>query len=145
MDCNLCQPNFYLQKNQTLTFCSNCQSSGMFINGSYCSFCQPACQDCHNSISCDSCKFPFFLNLLNSTCQISCPDGYFEDVLTRKCQICNSNCSTCFGANDSQCYSCSQGLFKFQTSCLAICPDNLTNNSNYSCIGLLTILLTINN
>lgn len=114
--------------------CVLCQNNGTYISGDFCKECDSKCEVCISDNFCTICKENYFLNSEN-LCVNTCPDGYYPDLLQRKCEKCNEKCSICFGPNDTECSSCNIGFFQYQTACLNECPMNMTNDINNSCIG----------
>ena len=106
--------------------CSSC-SSGYFLQGaSTCIACHPACSVCTGSLDsqCSACKTNYYLQPSPSetTCLDSCPDGYWPDDLTNKCQTCHASCSICTGAENTVCTACKSGFFLQPSS--ATCSDS---------------------
>ena len=83
--CQLCSDIFYgcdvCTYNGVATSCTSCVS-GMYLNGSVCSYCNYACESCSSELTCTSC--PQGLVLSNGSC------------------ICDAACSACSG-NVSDC------------------------------------------
>ncbi len=72
-----------------------------------------------------------------SDCLTVCPNGKYGDYITRTCESCYSSCSSCKGASEFNCLSCSSAdnylLFSNSGSlCVSECPSGYFNISNYT-------------
>ena len=98
----------------TDTQCSAC-NPGYFLQGSTCTACHSACSACTGSFNtqCSACKINYYLQPAPSdtTCDSTCPDGYWGDDATQSCQVCHSFCSECSGPNSNECSACKSGYF----------------------------------
>jgi hypothetical protein len=68
---------------------------------------------------------------------LNCPDGYWNDVLSKKCQPCKSPCVNCL--NDDTCKTCIKDYYFIKdydiNNCIKKCPDNYyPDNGNFQCI-----------
>ncbi|KAG8145143.1 hypothetical protein E2320_013511 [Naja naja] len=57
-------------------------------------------------------------------CVNSCPPGYFEDSLQRKCRRCHRGCEACLGRSQNSCTACKRGYYHHQetNTCVMLCP-----------------------
>jgi len=105
-------------------------------------YCQPGCispcKTCTDPNNCFSCVENYFLiassNNINN-CVLNCPDGFYNDNVSFKCQLCPFNCKTC--KSQDKCLSCKNELFYLQENnlCLKNCPikyypQNLVNDES---------------
>ena len=113
---------------------SSCDTnSGYFLDTAVgprvCGKCSDNCQTCSGNLeNCTSCPPNRFLNLTeigNQTynCAPSCPDRYFPDPITKRCNKCDKSCFNCEGQYDN-CTSCDIKMFLSETKCVPKCPDN---------------------
>ena len=58
-----------------------------------------------------------------NTCIIP-PFGFYRDFISTSCTDCNSLCSSCFGALNTQCNTCASGYLYYATgtTCSLDCP-----------------------
>ena len=97
--------------------------------------CHSSCETCwgDNSSQCLSCSNSF---LLNGSCNLNCPEGYYKNKNINKniniCSECDTNCSSCDGGkenNNSHCLSCKDTYYLvkakgFDQNCVENCPNN---------------------
>uniref|UniRef100_A0A670YF98 SPC3 n=1 Tax=Pseudonaja textilis TaxID=8673 RepID=A0A670YF98_PSETE len=57
-------------------------------------------------------------------CVNSCPPGYFEDSLQRKCRRCHRGCEACLDRSQNSCTACKRGYYHHQetNTCVMLCP-----------------------
>ena len=121
-------PDGYWGDSSTNT-CEPCYSSG---TGPYytCATCSA-----ETSTSCNSCNSGAFLYPnTGGDCRNPCPDGYWGDTSTNKCQQCYSSetgpsftCLACSAGGSNNCNSCNSGYFLYPNTggaCIEICPDS---------------------
>nr|XP_043891242.1 proprotein convertase subtilisin/kexin type 5 isoform X2 [Solea senegalensis] len=93
-----------------------------------CMGCYRHCYSCDGpgNNECNTCVVPNYLH--NSTCVSECPDGTYksrQDVDGKElglCLPCNHVCSTCDGASQRDCQSCSPGHLRLLHLCVTHCP-----------------------
>ena len=153
------------------TECLSC-NSGYLYSGQCLATCpigyyahsSKTCQSCHVSstspFSCRSCDGGLPSNCISCTantylypntygqCLDPCPDGFWGDTTTWKCQPCynpggspvRKACATCFGGGATSCLSCPTGTYYFSVdkTCLSTCPPgyyhNGLSNPNNLCV-----------
>jgi len=126
-NCLTCSEGYFpLKENKSLCF-KECPYDYKFNDiEKYCErACISNCKTCTDSINCIECNENYYLiassNNLNN-CVANCPDGFYNDKVSLKCQTCPRNCKTCI--NVEQCLSCKNEYF-FQEEnklCLNNCP-----------------------
>ncbi|KAI8478938.1 Immunoglobulin super DCC subclass member 3, partial [Branchiostoma belcheri] len=86
-----------------------------------CQHCAAACSTCETSKErCTSCADPLFLD--GTTCVAHCPDGYYGDILQRRCLPCHSSCLSCYSAdNNAVCRQCKPGFALWDYTCVEEC------------------------
>eukprot|EP00731_Ephydatia_muelleri_P016715 Em0009g1139a len=74
-----------------------------------CQPCHPSCFNCNGPTSgqCTSCPSQYVI--VNGTCTMSCPPGYFLDGRTFACRVCHQSCAECGGKEASECRACYVG------------------------------------
>lgn len=139
--CTSCSPGYYLDPRTSLGCLQKCPP-GYWELSLNCQLCHSSCLTCTEgptNTNCLSCKPTFFLQPDGKTCLTSCPQGYFKDTTNNLCVACNSACSTCFGPEANQCYSCNSNYFlqsSESTTCLTSCdssPNTWTDSVNRRC------------
>ena len=139
--CDKCVTGLYLFQNQSNTVCSPCNlNSTIIINSSVCVICDPLCDICQTSSTCNLCSLNYFLNPYKFTCNSRCPDGFYSDISSRSCKSCDPQCLKCFGGNNSQCFQCATKYFKYGANCLQNCPLNTIPDQNNVCIRKIIFL-----
>jgi len=92
----------------------------------YCeSSCISPCNTCTDSNNCIDCiENHYLISISNNinNCVADCPDGFYNDNISLKCQTCPVNCKTC--KNSETCLSCKNEKFYFEEKnlCLNSCP-----------------------
>lgn len=93
---------------------------GFYEDKNTCKRCHDTCKTCFGKPDrCASCNPPYFLEF--ASCVQECPLGKFGNTNNRKCELCNSQCQTCFnGEKNNLCKSCREGLFlsKYKQACM---------------------------
>ena len=115
--CQKCDSSCLQCVNQTVSDCTKCDD-GLYVSGipfGACLTCDFNCKTCNiSSTNCTSCTSPAYLNLIDNTCENSCPDGYYKDSTNSTnpiCSKCDSSCSKCSGSGSSNCLTCNDGYY----------------------------------
>ncbi|XP_070543452.1 scavenger receptor cysteine-rich type 1 protein M160-like isoform X2 [Ptychodera flava] len=89
-----------------------------------CLHCAATCKYCADTPDkCTECSEPNFLS--GSTCIPRCPDGFYGDLIDRKCRPCDTKCSSCFNANRNDiCKSCKLGYALQDYTCIERCDSS---------------------
>ena len=95
-----------------------------------CLKCQTACSICSSLLACLSCPLGYYYDLLLDSCNIICsssvtpPQAYYPDIITGQCKVCDITCNNCNGPYSSNCINCKTGTYFFalNSSCLLNCP-----------------------
>jgi hypothetical protein len=105
--CTACAPSYLLQPDVGCQ--SSCSPRFFASSSNSCSACAPNCLNCSAAAlsACSVCA-PGWLLQPAQGCQLSCDVGYF--AVNGKCQLCHSDCKSCFGPNSNQCSSCFSSL-----------------------------------
>ena len=84
---------------------------GFYDDKGRCKRCMFKCFTCLGKPDvCSSCVPPYFLEFTD--CVRECPMGKFGNTKTRKCELCDKQCQTCYnGEKNYQCKSCPEGLY----------------------------------
>jgi hypothetical protein len=56
-------------------------------------------------------------------CVANCPTGYFANMKTSTCDVCNGACLTCFGIQENECLTCESMKYLLKGNCFNTCPD----------------------
>jgi hypothetical protein len=104
--------------------CEKCAEGSVLYKGKCIEFCvvgtyekDRECLPCDDSDKCKRC-YPLSPNkckecqigYLNDTqCVDNCPEGTYQDELTKTCKKCSTGCKNC--KDDNTCYNCEEGLF----------------------------------
>ena len=121
-ECSACNTGFYLQS--ASTSCLNTCPAGYWKDDTnhICAECHSACSNCADGTDtqCSACKINYYLQPAPSdtTCDSTCPDGYWGDDATQSCQVCHSFCSECSGPNSNECSACKSGYFLQGSTCM---------------------------
>ena len=125
--------------------CADTGSGSMWPIGSInwvcpCTNCDNACTKCTGPTQneCSACSSGYYLQPSSTSCQISCPPGYWKDGTNRICAACHSACTECSGPNFNQCSACSTGYFlqPASTICLNFCPNGYGEDTvNRVCVS----------
>ncbi|EAR96334.2 latrophilin/CL-like GPS domain protein (macronuclear) [Tetrahymena thermophila SB210] len=126
-----CNPGYYLQNkickqcNQACSLCFGPQnnqctacSQGFYFKNNLCLPCHPFCQNCFgpNQDNCLFCNPGSFL--MRTQCysnqQGGCPKGYYGNMQTGLCSLCDPSCLACQGSSPNVCLSCPQGSYMTQ-------------------------------
>ena len=84
---------------------------GFYDDKGRCKRCMFKCLTCLGKPDvCSGCVPPYFLEFTD--CVRECPIGKFGNTKTRKCELCDKQCQTCYnGEKNYQCKSCPEGLY----------------------------------
>ena len=135
INCNLCQSGYYLKNINGRDECvKDCGSGFSNSDNGNCIPCSdPNCNDCKdNHLACNKCEVGFFC-LHKNTCVVTCPEGYYDNVLSALCDKCN-NCPKCqplYVDNKSYCTECYDNFYlDYNGNCVTDCPDNQVKVGN---------------
>lgn len=131
------------------TTCTDCVDY-FRLDGNTCNACMTRCMTCDTSVStCDLCEPKWDWDGTKGTCWCDdgygyfnleclavCPTGYYKDLTTRTCTLCESKCTACLTA--TVCTACNTALYKLVGSkclcnsgflynvieCKSPCPNN---------------------
>ncbi|XP_061623990.1 proprotein convertase subtilisin/kexin type 5b isoform X1 [Phyllopteryx taeniolatus] len=111
---------------------SQCSERSYADGGGECRLCHASCRRCSGGPGpdrCLACDPPRFL--LNSTCVLQCPAGYYgDDKEARTCERCHFSCASCAGRHSVQCHACRRGFFRQGSSCVQTCSESHFGNSS---------------
>jgi len=100
-----------------------------------CVQCVSPCIECLSYNYCSSCIQDQYLNplLKSNNCVTVCPDGYWANISTGKCELCDKKCKTCKNSSKN-CQSCGNDFYynKDTDECLILCPNNKYYNKENS-------------
>ncbi len=107
---------------------------------SRCIPCPVKCASCVSNSSCTLCEDSLYLTT-DKLCVEKCPNRTVTNNKTHTCldTLCSEHCLMCFGASSDSCTTCEDGMFLFESSCVASCPEhtfvsgNTCNHCNESC------------
>lgn len=134
--CLECPSNFVLTKN----ICKEICPENTFKDGVNCSPCPNLCKSCEDSNTCIVCEDSYFVK--NGICTNDCGDGFYLDVLSRECVICNtSNCQEC---SPDTCKNCNDGFYLLNNECVLDCPEGYFKDDN-KCSHCITGCLVCSN
>ncbi|XP_039628875.1 proprotein convertase subtilisin/kexin type 5 [Polypterus senegalus] len=132
-DCTKCKKGLALDPNSMMCGVigdSECPPK-MFLHEKLfsCIACHDLCESCHGqeSYDCDTCLLPSYF--YNGSCLPECPPGMFKSseeadgVELGLCSPCDHVCATCTDASSKDCLTCASGFVKFQSLCVANCPN----------------------
>lgn len=89
-----------------------------------CRPCSSTCYDCSGTADhCIACNMSSFLEKIR--CVTSCPEGFYGNLKSRKCEACDPKCTSCLsGWTNNRCLSCNHPYFLNNTKCVDDCyPD----------------------
>lgn len=123
--CTTCITGYYLLKS---TQCLSSCPEGYFENPVTftCDKCDGFCKTCgdNNYKKCTSCFDNYLLTSYDvNKCSLACSNGYFQDSKLPICNVCSSECGTCFNTKNN-CTSCSQNKYFLNNQCVNVCPNN---------------------
>ncbi|XP_029985651.1 proprotein convertase subtilisin/kexin type 6 [Sphaeramia orbicularis] len=89
-----------------------------------CRRCFKGCERCvgRRADECVSCRRGLYLNTVNSSCDHTCPLGYFTEESQRQCEKCNDKCQSCVRDAD-RCTSCNEGYSLAGMTCVPECTN----------------------
>lgn len=84
---------------------------GFYENGNECPQCTHPCLGCINPTVCVNCRQGYYLDATATfnNCVQKCPDGTYGDLVSGKCEQCNSKCWSCAGPTSRDCTACYKG------------------------------------
>ena len=141
-ECSACNSGYFLQPSPESTTCLNSCPSGYWkdITNHICDPCNAACSACTGSLNsqCSTCNTNYYLQPppAGTTCDSTCPNGYWRDDASKKCQSCHHTCSICTGTGNYRCSACNLGYFlrSSVTTCASTCtPGYWGNTSSNTC------------
>lgn len=100
----------------------------------FCILCDLNCTICYElPVNCSACTtygtYESFLYSITNQCLAICPPGYFANVTTHTCDLCNTNCTACiYTAN--YCTACITYFGYANHVCYNPCPVGYYNNTN---------------
>lgn len=103
-------PNSLYMEPELLTCVKQCSSNKYYdVTLKFCNLCHATCHTCSggNYNDCLTCNGSLFLSV--SICLSRCPNKFFGDLKTNKCESCPEFCSSCNSSD--KCLECSQGYF----------------------------------
>jgi len=123
--CLLCFSGYFLYIKDKQCY-SRCEP-GYYVNNTdrVCVQCVSPCIECFSSSFCSACIQDQFLNplLTANNCATTCPDGYWANSSTAKCEICDKKCKIC-KSSSKNCQSCMNDFYynNDTNECLIKCP-----------------------
>jgi proprotein convertase subtilisin/kexin type 5 len=110
---------------------TTCNAGYPDVPSSQCKSCNIFCTQCSGSLNtqCQACATNYFLMSSTTTCDSSCPIGYFGDSSLNLCVLCSSPCASC-GSSITDCLSCQSSPQQTYLQplavhlCLTSCPNN---------------------
>ena len=114
--------------------CSNfCNQNGYCMGGVCNCYTGYYGSDCSQT----SCTTGQYFNPVDSTCGTNCPTGYYSNIYSRSCELCQSPCSECLGS-PTNCVGCSSvggnPQYFYNNSCYSACPSATYALVNNTCI-----------
>lgn len=88
--------------------------------------------------NCFNCKANYYLS--TGYCRYVCPSGTYSNGTTWECLACDPSCSYCFSSTPATCTSCATGLYLYNFTCAATCPNGMTPNQWNVCYELTLAL-----
>uniref|UniRef100_A0A674NA07 Proprotein convertase subtilisin/kexin type 5b n=1 Tax=Takifugu rubripes TaxID=31033 RepID=A0A674NA07_TAKRU len=122
--CLSCDANKQRDASGHCMWLNQCDLTSYMDQDGQCHQCHKTCHRCSGPAEnqCLSCNKPSFL--LNSTCVLSCPVGYYGvDRDERECERCHFSCQSCTGRHSVQCDTCKSGFFRQGSSCVEHCSE----------------------
>ncbi|XP_058866401.1 proprotein convertase subtilisin/kexin type 5-like [Acipenser ruthenus] len=109
-DCITCIKGMVKNKQGHCVTHWDCPLSSYQDKSGACRLCHKSCHLCtgptqHECLSCTESHY-----LLNNTCLVQCPDGYYKDEDGWRCVPCHSSCGTCSGQYECS-RSCDTGYY----------------------------------
>ena len=112
--------------------------------------CSSNCETCTSGAvsDCSLCASGYFQHPTTSACELSCPNGYYEDATLRTCPQCSTGCLTCTAAGTTNCPSCAPQYFSPSanecTACDQLC-NGCTASGNTACQACATNIYSVEN
>ncbi|CDW84379.1 neurohypophysial n-terminal domain containing protein [Stylonychia lemnae] len=106
--CSLCQKGKYLTAARTCV--DECEINTFPSDTGYCYPCDSACKNCFGSSStaCTACSPGYYLT--GTSCVTSCPNPFFSDDSSNKCEVCSYFCEQC--TTKKTCDFCAYGYIQ---------------------------------
>lgn len=124
--CTSCIPGKYLKDGKCVVECGN----GFYQKDGQCHRCTDSkCQTCPGDV-CNRCLPGSYLRADNS-CNNDCPDGFYGNPETGKCEPCAQGCKRCTDANT--CKECIASFSMYNNKCVNPCPRK-TTSVNGECV-----------
>jgi hypothetical protein len=142
-----CPPRSYYDDNKVCYYCmDNCDtcekdedgilicakcSIGYILKNNNCVelVCDPNCEKCVMNITtlrCDQCKNGYFIDPYGYMCLIHCPDYYYGENDTGRCELCMGNCKSCEEIDNTglKCTDCDYPYYvRADGTCGTVCEE----------------------
>ena len=119
--CADCDSSCYTCFAGTSNSCIQCFSQ-YYLHNNVCLNCDSNCNNCQtSSTNCSDCTKGMYL--YNNKCYSVCPSGFWANITTNKCDLCDKSCLSCSGSGNLQCTSCAAGFYLYSGQCL-LCYSN---------------------
>lgn len=141
--CGECNNPFYLSNYKCVLTCPS-NSYVLETPLKKCVDCSENCKKCTGTISsntCIECMVGFFS--LESKCLVICPDFYFPNMLSYKCEKCYMNCKSCRNSDSNQCIYCQDGYYLLESEC-KVCHSSCKTCRKDSTLGCTSCMANAN-
>ncbi|EAR96182.2 REJ domain protein (macronuclear) [Tetrahymena thermophila SB210] len=111
--------------------CSTCFDQNFLDSSNQCQPCHSSCQTCNGTqnTNCIICKSGLHMQLSTNLCVQQCDSNEFLNALSQ-CQKCDNSCKTCDGSSPNNCKSCYSSFYLYNKSCVPVCPNGYSLNTN---------------
>ncbi|EAR96186.2 REJ domain protein (macronuclear) [Tetrahymena thermophila SB210] len=111
--------------------CSTCFDKNFLDSSNQCQPCDSSCQTCSGpqNTKCIICRSGLHWQLSTSLCVEACDSNEFLNALSQ-CQKCDNSCKTCDSSSSSNCKSCYSNFYLYNKSCVPVCPNGYSQNTN---------------
>ncbi|EAR96176.2 REJ domain protein (macronuclear) [Tetrahymena thermophila SB210] len=111
--------------------CSTCFDQNFLDSSNLCQPCDSTCQTCNGTknTNCIICRSGLHMQLSTNLCVQNCDSNEFLNSLSQ-CQKCDNSCKTCDGSSSNNCKSCYSNFYLFNQSCVPLCPNGYSLNTN---------------